>query len=145
MENSRSNDPLDRAIQRARDLDTRPWNVFFVPQDMKDLSLPGGENIASMAFVELSPHELHMVVKLSTDASQIGQNQILASLVAINCDEMGTGGKRISSADGSADKVIAKMHPRIFELALSAYNSLHENTREERLNFLKSRKVVATG
>ena len=140
------NDPVGQATSRATQLDERPWHVFTVPEDMQDLTLPGGDPIKSIAMVELTAHDLRMVYKsYVNDTSQASQQQVIHSLACINCDDMGAGGKQLSVADGSADKVVARMHPRVLALALNAYVELHENTVEKTRGFLKTKKVVTRG
>lgn len=137
------NDPISAALARAQQLDARPWNIFQCDEELSSLALPGGEPIKSIAMVELSPDELRNVIKTyQDDTSKAGMTQVAFALRCINCDEMGGGGKMVSVADGSADKVVATMHPRVFDMALTAYRSLHGNAEEQKLLFLKTRKVV---
>ena len=138
-----SKNPIDAAVARAQTLAQRPVFRFSVPKEMQDLVLPGGTPVVSMGLVELSPHELRMVVKAAgDDGTAITEQQIIHALVVVNCDEYGAGGLGLSPADGSADKFVGSMHPQILELAAQAFNSLHSVKKEQSQSFLTSRKAV---
>jgi len=51
-------------------------------------------------------------------------------------------GKRVSLADGSADRAWEQMGPKLRELVTAAYGELHQPAAEEAVAFLKSRRVV---
>lgn len=142
MAESRKNDPVTAALDRTTQLEDRPWHIFVLPPEEAAAVLPGGEPIRSLALVELSPHELRQVIRASADTTAVAETQVMYALRAINVDADGNGGKKLSVADGSADKTVATMHPKVLGLAMAAYNHLHENTAKVERDFLKTRKVI---
>ncbi len=138
------NDPIEAALKRANQLDLRPLHLFFLPASHTGLVLPGGEPVRSVAMVELSPHEMRMVIKAASgDTTTVASQKLAHSIVLVNCNEMGGEGKQLTAADGSADKWVERLHPKVFDLLLNAYNNLHMNEVEDVEAFLATRKVVA--
>ena len=125
-----SNTPItEQLVARAAQQNERPLHVFKVPESLHH------HGIKELGLVELTlDEEMRATQRARGDAIK------LASEFAKECLRM-VDGQPVRSGDGSADRAMAKMHPKLRQLLLQGYSMLHQTKAEENVGFLMSHEV----
>lgn len=109
----------------------RPIEVFDIPPGAE-----GGDEYKSIGLVRLSWREEKMIAaRTGSDKNKLGFEMLLQALVQVN-------GLKVSTADGTADKAVATMPPKVREMLADAYGMIHHNKAEDLEAFRKSRRTV---
>ena len=117
---------LTEKVEEART--TRAVFTYTVPVGM-------GGDIKSVGLVELTASEELMAAKrASGEGARLAYEMAKTSLVEVN-------GSKVGLADGSADSAWNKMPPKVRNLVIQAFASLHAPPEDDAASFLASRQV----
>lgn len=107
---------------------SRVVNVFQVPQ-----SVSNEAGVRSLGLVVLTTNEEMMAFQRGKrDGAKVTLELAKAAVVEVD-------GKPISLADGSADSFWLRIHPKLRQLVMEAYASLHGAEQAEVESFLASK------
>ena len=113
-----------------RDSHERTLHKYQVPERMWELG------VKEIGLVELTANEELMASKRTrTDLTRLGFELAKESLRFVD-------GKKLLTADGSADRGWDVIHPKIRNLVIQAYGDIHQPKSEDVAGFLQSHKVV---
>jgi len=137
---------IDLAGKSARDLEdsaprARTLYRYKIPTS---LHLHGG-GIVELGFVELTPDEELMAAKRAGQPMRLAFEMAMESMREVGMSGLNGVVKRskLSTGDGTADRVWHQMHPKLRTLAVTAYGELHNPKDSEAASFLESREVSA--
>jgi len=107
----------------------RPLHVFRVPEVLHHYG------VTELGLVELTlEEELRATQRARNDQIRLAGELAKESLRMVN-------GQMVKTSDGSAERALAKFHPKVRQLLLQAYSELHTTTRDEAASFLASHEV----
>ncbi len=123
---------IDLITQQAPAAEPRAYYTYDVPEKLAKQSA-----IKSITLVENTAAEELMATKRSGgDPIRLALELGKQAVVAIN-------GRPVSAGDASLDSAWDKMHPKVRNLVMHAYNTLHANTKEDGEAFLATCVVTA--
>lgn len=113
--------------EKARRADEdRVIHTFTVPKSLQKYG------ITTIGFVELNVDEQMMASKSAAgDVFKAGTELVVHSLRMVD-------GKRVGVGDCSSDQALRRMHPKVRDLAASAYRYLHQAEANDARDFLAS-------
>lgn len=112
--------------------DDRPLHIFEVPDALKKYG------ISKIGLVELSADEEIMAAKRSqNNLIRSASEQAKMSLRMVNDKAVSVAG----AGDDSADAVFNKLHPKVRQLVMVAYASLHVIDEGEATSFLATHQT----
>lgn len=119
---------------------------YKIPASMAGLA----RDVATIGLVEITPDEEIMATKrCSNQPIRLAYELSLEAFREIGmAGPLGQDGRptvvshRLSTADGTADRVWRQLHPKIRTLVVTAYNELHNPKDGEAQDFLSSREVT---
>lgn len=130
MQTMKATSPNDLAHAAARASSDRQVYSYAVPPSLSGLG------VASVGLVELTAEEEMMATRRAHgDPVRLAFELSKESLRMID-------GKSVGLANGSADSAWQSMHPKVRNLVVMAYGSLHAPRDDEQAAFLQSRQVA---
>lgn len=123
-DNNFSQQLAERALSKDR-----PLHIFTIPDALHQYG------VKEIGLVELTlDEEMRATQRARGDAIK------LASEYCKECLRM-VDGQQVKAGDGSADRAMSAMHPKIRQLLLRGYAQLHQTKQDEDASFLQSHEV----
>ncbi len=122
-------DETREALSGASKKQPRVVHLFNVPEGLKR------HGTASIGLHELSMFEQQLAAKRASG----DQFKQAIALLAQSLAEV--DGSQVSLGDGTSEAALNKMHPKVLQLTLQAYASIHNPEDSDVSDFLASRQV----
>lgn len=120
---------VDQLAARAGASKDRPLHVFSIPESLHAFG------VKELGIIEMTLEEELLCAKRSRN----DQIRLVAEYAKECLREV--DGKAVRMTDGSAERALNSMHPKVRQLLFRAYQQLHQTKPEEDAGFLLSHEV----